>query len=551
VTGRRRVAALLAGVLAASVAGATAAAQPPSAPGMLLPVARGGFVLLVGADTFAVEHVTRTAAGFEGELFLRGQRQRVAYTATTEPDARVHRVQLYQWAPRAPADARPVGNLQYLFVGDTLVVTGSPGNVSMQRLPLMGGTLPWINPSIAFAEQLTRRARRMGATIDGLRRDVPVVNLASGARSGVGVTALGRDTMLLDFGGTELRLAVDSVGTVLGGRLPAQGLAIVRIAALDPSAGRGLPDYGAPPGAPYVAEEVRVPTPQGHTLVGTLTRPAGVPGRVPVVVTISGSGPQDRDGQIVGIPDYRPFRAIADTLGRRGIAVLRLDERGVGASSGAFGTATSRDFADDVRSALAWLRTRPDVDPTRLALLGHSEGGLIAPMVAAEDPALAAVVLLAAPGIPGRRILDYQSRMGILRDATLPPARRDSMLAVVARALDSALTQSAWLRWFAAHDPRPVARQVRAPTLILHGATDRQVTPDQADTLAVEVRAGGNRAVTRRLLPAVNHLFLADPSGDPAGYVALSDKRVPPAVLGTIADWLATTLRVGALPTGK
>ncbi|MGZ8378902.1 MAG: alpha/beta hydrolase family protein [Gemmatirosa sp.] len=535
---------------AASVVALTGAAAGAQAP-TLLPVARGGFVLLVGADTFAVEHVTRTVSGFEGELFLRGPRQRIAYTATTEPDARVHRVQLYQWAPRAAADARPVGNVQYLFAGDTLVVTGSPGNVSMQRLPLLGGTLPWFNPSLAFAEQLTRRARRMGATIDGLRRDVPVVNLGSGARSGVGITALGRDTMLLDFGGTELRLAVDSVGTVLGGRLPAQGLTIVRATDLDPSAGRGLPDYGAPPGAPYVAEEVRVPTPQGHALVGTLTRPVGVAARVPVVVTISGSGPQDRDGQIVGIPDYRPFRAIADTLGRRGIAVLRLDERGVGASTGAFGTATSRDFADDVRAALAWLRTRPDVDPTRLALLGHSEGAMIAPMVAAEDPALAGLVLLAGPGIPGRRILDYQSRLGVLRLVGVPPARRDSMLAVVGRAVDSALTQSAWLRWFAAHDPQPVARQVRAPTLILHGTTDRQVTPDQADSLAVAMRAGGNRAVTRRLLPAVNHLFLADPSGDPAGYVALADKRLPPAVLGLIVEWLAATLRAEAVPIRK
>jgi hypothetical protein len=536
-----------AAALAVAVSAGVAGAQAPT----LLPVARGGFVLMVGADTFAVEHVTRTAAGFEGELFLRGQRQRIAYTATTEPDARVHRVQLYQWAPRAPADARPVGNLQYLFVGDTLVVTGSPGNVSMQRLPLMGGTLPWINPSLAFAEQLTRRARRLGATIDGLRREVPVVNLGSGARSGVGVTALGRDTMLVDFGGTELRLAVDSAGTVLGGRLAAQGLTIVRVAQLDPSAGRGLPDYGAPPGAPYVAEEVRIPTPRGHTLVGTLTRPTGVAGRVPAVVTISGSGPQDRDGQIVGIPDYRPFRAIADTLGRRGMAVLRLDERGVGASSGVFATATSRDFADDTRAALAWLRTRSDIDPARLALVGHSEGGIIAPLVAAEDTTVAALVLLAGPGIPGRRILDYQSQVGILRDATMSPARRDSMLGVVARALDSALAQSAWLRWFSAHDPRPVARRVRAPSLILHGATDRQVTPDQADTLAAAMRAGGNRAVTRRLLPAVNHLFLADPSGEPSGYVALADKRVPPAVLGIVADWLAATLRAGAAPIRK
>ncbi|GLC26647.1 alpha/beta hydrolase family protein [Roseisolibacter agri] len=547
----RRLAVVLAVALSVALSGAgsaSAAAQTPAPPVALLPVARDGFVLTVGADTFAVEHVTRSAAGFEGELFLRGQRQRIAYTVTLEPDGRVHRVQLYQWAPRAAADARPMGNLQYLFSGDTLVVTGAAGNVAMQRLPLMPGTLPWINPSFAFAEQMTRRARRMGATIDGLRRDLPVVNLGTGARSAVAVTAVGRDSMVLDFGNALLRLAVDSAGQVLGGRLPAQSLAITRVANLPADAGRGMPSYDAPPGAPYTAEEVRVPTPRGHTLVGTLTRPAGAAGaagRVPVVVTISGSGPQDRDGQIVGIADYRPFRAIADTLGRRGIAVLRLDERGVGASSGTFASATSRDFADDVRAALDWLRTRADVDPARLALLGHSEGGLIAPLVAAEDSSLAGVVLLAAPGIPGRQILDYQSRLGMPPAGALPAARRDSMLTALSRAVDTAIKQSAWLRWFAAHDPRPVARRVRVPTLVLQGATDVQVTPDQADTLVAALRAGGNRAVTRRVFPAVNHLFLADSSGAPGGYLALPSKRLPPEVLGAIADWLATTLRVG------
>ena len=526
---------------ALAVVAADAAAQAPT----MLPVPRDGFVLTVSADTFAVEHVSRTAAGFEGELFLRGQRQRIAYTVTLEADGRVHRVQLYQWAPRASADARPMGNLQYLFSGDTLVITGAAGNVAMQRLPLMPGTLPWVNPSFAFAEQMTRRARRMGATIDGLRRDLPIVNLGTGARSAVAVTAVGRDSMVLDFGNALLRLAVDSVGQILGGRLPVQGLTITRVAQLPADAGRGMPSYDAPPGAPYTAEEVRVPTPRGHTLVGTLTRPAGAAGRVPVVVTISGSGPQDRDGQIVGIADYRPFRAIADTLGRRGLAVLRLDERGVGASSGTFASATSRDFADDVRSALDWLRTRADVDPARLALLGHSEGGLIAPLVAAEDSSLAAVVLLAAPGIPGRQNHDYHSRLAMPPVGSLPAARRDSMVAALSRAVDTAIKQSVWLRWFAAHDPRPVARRVRVPTLVLQGATDMQVTPDQADTLMAALRAGGNRAVTRRVFPAVNHLFLADSSGAPAGYLALPSKRLPPEVLGAIADWLAATLHVG------
>jgi fermentation-respiration switch protein FrsA (DUF1100 family) len=109
--------------------------------------------------------------------------------------------------------------------------------------------------------------------------------------------------------------------------------------------------------------------------------------------------------------------------------------------------------------------------------------------------------------------------------------------------VDAAIAQSPWLRWFAAHDPGPVARRVRAPALVLHGATDRQVPAEQADTLAALLRAGGNRAVTVRVLPGVDHLLLEDPSGAPAGYAALPSRAVSPRVLGAVADWLAAALR--------
>ena len=521
------------------------------APGTLVPGARGGFVLLAGADTFAVEHVTRTAGGFEGELFVRDTRLRVGYAVTTETDARVQRVALYQWAPGADETQRPIGSLQFRFVGDSVIVApGTPG-APERRAALTPGTLPWVNPSMAFAEQIARRARRMGATIDGLQRAIPLVDLG-GRQAVIVATAVGRDSMVLDFGGLTMRLAVDSVGSVLGGAVPAQRLTIRRVAALGPTAGRGRPAYGPPPGAPYVAEEVRIPAGQGTVLVGTLTRPTAARGPVPVVVTISGSGPQDRDSHVQGLGDYRPFRAIADTLGRRGIGVLRFDERGVGASSGAFGTATTRDFAADVRTVLAWLRARPDVDATRLALLGHSEGGLVAPMVAADDPGLAGMVLMAAPALPGRAILEHQARAGILRDTTQPRARRDALLAQLPRSLDSALAGNAWLRELAAYDPRPTLRRVRTPTLVLQGTSDQQVTADQADTIVAALRAAGNRAVARRVFPDVDHLFLHDPNGDPTRYWALPGQQLPAAVLGSIADWLVATLRPGgAAPTRR
>ena len=137
-------------------------------------------------------------------------------------------------------------------------------------------------------------------------------------------------------------------------------------------------DYSAPPGAPYEAIAVTVPSPAGHTLAGTLTLPKGASRAHPVaaIVTITGSGPEDRDEALPGVDGYRPFRQFADSLGRRGIAVLRMDDRGYGESTGKHKGATSADFADDIRAGLAYLRTRPEIDAKRLGLLGHSEGGL-------------------------------------------------------------------------------------------------------------------------------------------------------------------------------
>ena len=174
------------------------------------------------------------------------------------------------------------------------------------------------------------------------------------------------------------------------------------------------PDYSAPADAPYTAEDVMVKTPAGFTLAGTLTLPKGASRSkpVPAIVTITGSGPEDRDEDI-GLPGYQPFRQIADSLGRHGIAVLRMDDRGTGASGGTFKGATSADFAEDIRAGLAYLRTRPEIRADRLGVLGHSEGAIIAPMVAEKEPTLRAIVLLAGIAEPGpqrTRIPDEERR---------------------------------------------------------------------------------------------------------------------------------------------
>ena len=185
--------------------------------------------------------------------------------------------------------------------------------------------------------------------------------------------------------------------------------------------------YAPPPGAPYTAEDVTLTTRAGIRLTGTITVPPSRAGaRHPAVVLITGSGSQDRDEATPAVPGYRPFREIADTLSRRGIVVLRLDDRGIGGSDAGPPTATSADFADDIRAAVAWLRARPDVDPARVGLVGHSEGAIIAPLVAVEDARLRAVVLLEAPAERGRLILAEQQRMLLGGDSTRSPAQRDS-----------------------------------------------------------------------------------------------------------------------------
>jgi dipeptidyl aminopeptidase/acylaminoacyl peptidase len=260
-------------------------------------------------------------------------------------------------------------------------------------------------------------------------------------------------------------------------------------------------------------------------------------------VTITGSGPEDRDEYLPFVAGYRPFRQVADTLGRRGIMVLRLDDRGTGESTGNFAMATSADFADDVRAAVAWLRARPDVNPARIALLGHSEGGLIAPMVAASDPRMAGIVLMAGPAKRGREVLDYQIRYAVEHDSTISPARRDSAYAALRKAADTTAAPTPWMKFFLDYDPVATIRRVRAPVLILQGGTDQQVTPDQAETLRAALREAGNRDVTVRVFPAHNHLFLPDSIGNPSGYARAPSGRIGPEVMGALAEWLVNRLK--------
>lgn len=323
---------------------------------------------------------------------------------------------------------------------------------------------------------------------------------------------------------------------------------------------------------PYESEDVTFDsTAKDVKLAGTLTKPKG-DGPFPVVVLISGSGSQDRDETLLG---HKPFLVLADHLTRKGIAVLRYDDRGVGKSTGKFDTATSKDFAEDAAGAVAFLKARKDIG--KIGLAGHSEGGLIAPMVAATNKDVGFIVLLAGPGLPGDEIILAQAELislamgekkeNVARSMVLSKklmaaakkgatetelvdlvtaARKDmtdeekkefdeNKDLIVAKTKEIA---SPWYRYFLMHDPRPDLGKVRCPVLAINGEFDLQV-PCKANLEAIEkaVKAGGNADVTTLELKGLNHLFQTTKTGLPSEY-GMIEETFAPAALDAVTEWV-------------
>jgi pimeloyl-ACP methyl ester carboxylesterase len=338
------------------------------------------------------------------------------------------------------------------------------------------------------------------------------------------------------------------------------------------------------PPFPYRAEEVTFASAEsGVTLAGTLTVPQGT-GPFPAVVLVSGSGPQNRDEELLG---HKPFAVLADHLTRRGIAVLRFDDRGVGKSTGRFPVATSEDFAEDVLGGVRFLKTRSEVAAGKIGVAGHSEGGLIAPMVAVQSTDVAFLVLLAGPGVPGDEILIAQGRL-IAKAAGQPDvaiertaqaqarmfaavraggdsaamvarlqAIADSLVAAMPEAerrtsgvtpqmmrQQVATISSPWFRYFITHDPRPTLRRVKVPVLAINGALDLQVpSQDNLRAIGAALREGGNTNVVTREFAGLNHLFQPTQTGSPSEYGTI-ETTMSPEVLDVIAGWI--TERFGA-----
>lgn len=322
---------------------------------------------------------------------------------------------------------------------------------------------------------------------------------------------------------------------------------------------------------PYLEEDVTFFNPKGgDTLAGTLTKPQ-TGGSFTAVILITGSGPQDRDESLFG---HKPFLVLSDYLTRQGIAVLRVDDRGFGKSTGKFALATTEDFATDVEAAIAYLKTRKEVNPKKIGLIGHSEGALIADMLAARSKDVAFVVAISGPGVTGEEIIyrqgDLISKVQGMNEADIERSHtaRQQMFAVVKEEKDSmaAATRlrallkpanapgdssgamidmqikqllSPWMRSFLIYDPRSDLRKIKAPYLAIFGEKDLQVPPDQsAPEVEKALKTAGNKHLQVKILPGLNHLMQTATTGSPGEYLKIEETFSPDA-LKIIGDWIS------------
>ena len=335
---------------------------------------------------------------------------------------------------------------------------------------------------------------------------------------------------------------------------------------------------------PYIEEEAIYENKEaGITLAGTLTL---LPGKssFPAVLLITGSGPQDRNETVFG---HRPFLVLADYLTCQGIAVLRVDDRGVGESTGDFSQATSEDFASDVLAGIEYLKTCKEIDAKKIGLIGHSEGGLIAPMVAIKSSDVAFIVLMAGTGLPGEEILYLQGAlisraMGVNEEDIIKNRQfNEKIFSVIKEEKDKKNAEerlrqmfmedwekvsdeekekigdpevylnaqlqsllSPWLKFFLTYDPKPTLSKVKCPVLAINGEKDLQVPPkENLSAIEEALVAGGNKNFTVKELPGLNHLFQTAQTGVPSEYAKI-EETISPVAFKIVGDWILEQTKI-------
>jgi len=316
---------------------------------------------------------------------------------------------------------------------------------------------------------------------------------------------------------------------------------------------------------PYREDEVTYDNKaENVTLAATFTIPRGT-GPFPAVLLITGSGPQDRDESLMG---HKPFLILADYLTRHGIAVLRADDRGTGKSTGVFANATTADFATDAEAGVAYLKTRAEVNPRKIGLIGHSEGGVIAPMVAARNKDVDFIVMMAGTGVPGDQVIVAQGEaielaMGKPADeAAKDAAREKEMMTLIESEKDQATLEkelqekmkgevpdgqigmqikqvtSPWFKYFLTYDPATALRKVTCPVLAINGSLDKQVLPGQnLAPIRKALEEAGNKHFEIDELPGLNHLFQTAKTGSPTEYAQI-EETMSPVALEKMSSWI-------------
>jgi pimeloyl-ACP methyl ester carboxylesterase len=313
-------------------------------------------------------------------------------------------------------------------------------------------------------------------------------------------------------------------------------------------------------------------------LAGTITIPKNV-SNPPVAILISGSGPQNRNEELM---DHKSFFVLSNYLTNNGIAVLRYDDRGIAESEGDFKTATSFDFATDVEAAISFLKTRTDIDATKIGLIGHSEGGLIAPIVASQNNDVAFIVLLAGTGVEGWKVMQSQSwKMAEQMGATQPTLEFNNMLttkvydvikaeknidsikAKITNSLNnykkelndansiyemyindvlitqlSSIAENKWMRTFIITNPDEYLSKVTCPVLAINGSKDVQVLPKlNLDAIKISLEKANNKDITIKELEGLNHLFQTAETGNVQEYQTIEETFSPTALV-IIKDWI-------------
>jgi alpha/beta superfamily hydrolase len=373
----------------------------------------------------------------------------------------------------------------------------------------------------------------------------------------------------VDFlsGSFELEKLLANLGGVLGVNLwlnekkeliklsiPLQGIDVYR-EGYEPAPGRAEIDTLP---KEYTSEDITFTSGQ-IKLAGTVTVPESEKGRYPACIIVSGSGPQDRDGRVPDLGFSVQYETIAHEVSSSGILVLRYDERGVGKSEGDFKTASLSDLVSDVKAGINYLRSRPDVDSTRICLIGHSEGAIIAPMIAAQDKDIKAIVLMAGTAKPMDQVMIEQQGF-VLSKVNLPDETKEEAVQEQREFFDWVRGLKEWTeeempaqysqlkdkrKWFRQHfdhDPLWTITQVKCKVLILQGKKDRQVFDLHAIRLSNALDEAGHEDHFIRIFPDLDHLFCKTKGEGDYGEYAKTERPVDGEFLEFLSDWLKKEL---------